>query len=127
MKVLIAEACLVIALGQELARHADVGETVDVSKDDASLLARSGRGFYLSREDDPTKGTLTAQEEDKERIAKQAKAIAASQKEIAARTAPTDFATMLQQGIAQGIAEGIKAIQAAQAPASAPAATGSKA
>lgn len=115
MKVLIAEACLVVALGQELAAHADVGETVDVSKDDALSLARMGRAFYVDKVDDPTKGQLTAQADDKDRIAKQAKSIAAAQKEAAARSGPTDFGAMLAAGIAEGIAKGMQAIQAAQA------------
>lgn len=115
MKLLIAEACLVVLLGAEITSHADVGDTVDVSKDDANQLTRSGRAMFLEKADDPTKGQLTAGADDKDRIAKQAKAIAASQKQLAAATQPTDFASMLQAGIAAGIAEGIKAIQASQA------------
>lgn len=121
MKLLIAEACLVIAIGAEIAAHADVGDIVDVSKDDASYLARAGRAFYVSRDDDPTRGGLTANEDDKARIAKQAKAIAASQKQAAAVTGPTDFSAILRDAVAAGVAQGaaLVAQQSAGKPAGA--------
>lgn len=117
MKLLIAEACLVILVGTENTVHADVGQTVDVSKDDALYLTRAGRALYLSRDDDPTKGTLTAQEDDKRRVSKTAAAVKEAQSQAAAAQQPTDFAAMLSAGIAEGIAKGMAAIQAAQSGA----------
>jgi hypothetical protein len=125
MKLLIAEACLVILVGTETTVHADVGQTVDVSKDDANYLTRAGRAFYTSRDDDPTKGKLTANDEDRKRITKVAASLKESQAQAQSAQQPTDFASMLQAGIAQGLAEGMKAIQAMQAGAQ-PAASGSK-
>lgn len=118
MKLLIAEACLVIAIGTEAAVHADVGDLVDVSKDDASYLTRAGRAFYTSRDDDPTRGDLTASPEDKARIEKQAKAIAASQKAMTAATAPTDFASILRDAVAAGVAQGAALVAQQQGAAS---------
>jgi hypothetical protein len=45
-------------------QHTEPGTVVDVSKDDAATLTRIGRGLYLKRDDDPTKGLLTASDND---------------------------------------------------------------
>jgi hypothetical protein len=113
MKLLIAQACLAVLIGTEQAVHVDVGQTVDVSKDDANYLTRAGRAFYTTRDDDPTKGSLTANDDDKKRIAKQAAVVKAANEQAAAAQGPTDFASMLQAGIAAGIAQGMAAIQQA--------------
>ena len=82
MKLLIKEACQLA--GEAISTHADVGDTVDATKDDAALLTRMGRAFYLDKSDDPTKGTLTATAEDKAAVKKAANAVADMLKERAA-------------------------------------------
>lgn len=72
MKMLIIAACLVVNEG--VASHAEIGDTVDLSKDDALSLARMGRVLYLEKGDDPTKGTLTAGADDKARVKRQLEA-----------------------------------------------------
>jgi hypothetical protein len=59
IKLIITEPC---SLPTEDAgpQHTDPGTVVDVSKDDAATLTRIGRGLYISKADDPTKGLLTA-------------------------------------------------------------------
>lgn len=110
-KLLIIAACLIA--GETIARHADVGEEVDVPKDDALSLCRQGRALYLDKSEDPTKGTLTADSEKKSQVKKQAKAIA---DELAAREAKADAASPQSIGaqIAAGIAEGMAMIAKAQ-------------
>lgn len=56
-KILITEACTVT--GEIVARHVDVNDTIEVGVDEARTLTRLGRAFYVSREDDPTKGGFT--------------------------------------------------------------------
>lgn len=68
IKLLVLAACFVPSDAGPVA--VEPGDTVDVSKDEASSLARMGRALYISREDDPTKGTLTATADDKARVAK---------------------------------------------------------
>jgi hypothetical protein len=64
IKLIITEPC---SLPTEDAgpQHTEPGTVVDVSKDDAATLTRIGRGLYLKQAtDDPTKGLLTASDND---------------------------------------------------------------
>jgi len=72
IKLIITEPC---SLPTEDAgpQHTDPGTVVDVSKDDAATLTRIGRGLYISKGDDPTKGLLTASDADVARWKKVAK------------------------------------------------------
>lgn len=99
-KILIAEACTLA--GEEFSTHADVGEEVSVSKDDAAALCRMGRAYYLDRDDDPSKGKFTATADDKKRVAGLAKAIKA---EVEARTAkPVDVSAQVAAEVAKALA-----------------------
>ena len=110
MKMLITTACLLVAEG--VASHADIGDTAELSKDDAITLARMGRALYLEKSDDPTKGQLTAAAEDKARVKKQAAAIAAEHEQRA-----TDAQVQSPTGMAALIASSVAAaVQAALAP-----------
>jgi hypothetical protein len=109
MKMLIAEACQIA--GEETSFHADVGAEVDVPKDEASSLARMGRAFYLSKEDDPTKGTLTATAEDKKNIKLKAEALAAelvSRTEAAQAQSPAGMAAMVAAQVAAAVQAALK-------------------
>lgn len=92
IKIIIAQACALAT--EDGPQHADVGDSHEVSKDDAHLLARMGRSFYLNRDDDPTKGLLTATKEDVDRIKREAKAIAADAQARAEAAAATPAALM---------------------------------
>lgn len=111
IKMIIAVACAVA--GETTAQHAAVNDTVDVSKDDAYLLARGGRALYLERADDPTKGQFSATAEDLARIKREAKAIAAEREAKAAEQATATPAGMAAMVAAQVAA----AVQAALKPA----------
>lgn len=110
-KLLITAACLIA--GETIAQHADVGDTVEVPKDDALSLCRQGRALYLDKSEDPTKGRLTADAEKKSEVKKQANAIAS---ELTAREAKASAANPQSIGeqIAAGIAAGMAQIAAAQ-------------
>lgn len=110
IQIIIAEACTIP--GAETSTHADVGQKVELdSKDDALLLCRMGRAFYLDKAQDPTKGNLTAAKEDVDRIKKQAAQIAAEQEERAAQAAaakPGGLAAL----VAAQVAAAMTALQA---------------
>lgn len=113
IKILIAAACQIA--GEQIASHADVNDTVDVPKDEALSLCRMGRAFFVSRDDDPTKGALTATAEEKDLLKRQAKAIAAEREARAAEQAaatPGGLAAMVAAQVAA-------AVQAALKPATA--------
>jgi hypothetical protein len=113
MKLLILIACTIA--GEEVSRHADVGDEVDVSKDEASTLTRMGRALYLEKTDDPTKGTLTATAEDKAKVKKMVAAIKAEReaREVANQAqSPAGLAALVAASVAQ-------AVQAALQPAKA--------
>jgi hypothetical protein len=59
IKLIITDACS-IPTEDAGPQHTEPGTVVDVSKDDAATLTRIGRGLYISKADDPTKGLLTA-------------------------------------------------------------------
>jgi hypothetical protein len=107
MKLLILEACAIATLGAEVSSHADVGDVVDVPKDDAISLARMGRAMFLDKADDPTKGLLTATDVDRTQVKRRAAAI---EKERAARAAtaaaqsPTGMAEMIAAAVASAVA-----------------------
>lgn len=106
IKLLIAQACLIA--GDEVGRHADVGETVEVAtKEEALLLTRAhGRAFYLDKADDPTKGTLTASPEDKDRIKREVKQLAAVAEQRAAEAqmqSPGGMAAMVAAAVASAV------------------------
>lgn len=62
-KILVIECCVI--------NHGDdrggvvygVGEAADVTKETASALVRAGRGLYVRRDDDPSRGGYTASAE----------------------------------------------------------------
>ena len=93
IKLLIAVACTIT--GAEVATHADVGDTVEVEKDEAAQLTRMGRAFYVDKNNDPTKGGLTATKEDADRIRREAKAIAAEGERRAMATQDVTPAALL--------------------------------
>lgn len=72
-RIIILEACLVCPPDQPAA-HADIGAEVDLSVPDASYLVRSGRAYYVYRDDDPEKGLGAATEEELRRLRAVAKA-----------------------------------------------------
>lgn len=113
IKMLIKEACLVPAADQPTGQPAEVAETVEIdTKEDALMLARAGRAFYLDKSNDPTKGLLTATKEEIDQVKDHAKAIAASRKE-------RDIERQLQSPTGQAAfmaAEIAKAVAAALSP-----------
>lgn len=115
-KLLIMAACMIA--GELIATPAAVGDTVDVPKEEANYLTRSGRALYLDKTDDPTKGLNTATAEDKARAKEQAKAYAAAAEASAKANGPVDIGAMLAQAVAQGVAQAL-AQQSAAGKASA--------
>lgn len=104
MKLLIAQACQIA--GEITSTHADIGDTVDVPKDDAATLTRMGRAFYLDKADDPTKGQLTASAEDKAAVKRAAQAQADLLKErdaAAAATSPAGLGALIAAAIQQAV------------------------
>lgn len=99
-KILITEACTIT--GETVARHADINETVDVGVDEARTLARLGRAFYVSRDDDPTKGQLTATAEIIA-VAKKRAALIKSDREAASKPAAS-VAEMVAAAVAAELA-----------------------
>lgn len=115
-KLLIIDACLVA--GEEIARHAEVADEVDVPKEDAAALTRMGRAMYLSRDDDPTKGALTATAEDKARAKRTLAGITADRKarDAAAQSAtPDGMAAMVAAAVAAAVAQALAKPTPAQA------------
>lgn len=109
MKLLIIAACTIA--GEAVSTHADVGEEVDVTKDEAGTLARMGRGLYLEKADDPTKGQLTATAEDKARVKKQVAAIKAEReaREVANQAqSPAGLAGLIAATVAQAVQAALK-------------------
>jgi hypothetical protein len=76
IKLIITEPCSIPA-DDSGPQHIDPGTVVDVSKEDAVTLTRIGRGMYVSKADDPTKGLLTASDTELARWKKVAKPAAA--------------------------------------------------
>ena len=106
MKIIIREACTVPG-DEGRTRHADVNETVDASKDDAVLLCRKGRAYFIDKGDDPTKGTLTAGAEEKASLKNQAAAIVRDRQEREAQASaqtPVGMATLVAVEVAKAIA-----------------------
>lgn len=111
IKLLIAQACIVS--GDEVGHHVDVGDTIEVAtKEEALALTRAhGRAFYLDKADDPTKGTLTATAEDKDRIKREVKQIAAAaaQRAVEAQVqTPSGMASMVAAAVAQAVQAALK-------------------
>jgi len=109
MKLLILIACTIA--GAEVSSHADVGEEVDVSKDEAATLTRMGRALYLEKADDPTKGQLTATAEDKARVKKQVAAIKAEReaRDLANQAqSPAGLAGLIAATVAQAVQAALK-------------------
>ena len=111
-KVLILQPCTVP--GDEIARHADVNEVVDVPKDDALTLARLGRARFVSRDDDPAKGDLTATADDKD-LAKRTAAAIRAERDAAAKSAAASTAPGLADQIAAAVAAALAQRDAAAA------------
>jgi len=110
IKLLIIDACLVA--GEEIARHAEVSEEVDVSKDDAAALTRMGRALYLSRDDDPTKGQFTATADDKSRAKRALAAITAERKareQAAQAQSPDGLSALIAASVAAAVAQALSA------------------
>lgn len=115
IKLLIAQACLIP--GDEVGHHADVGDTIEVStKEEALLLTRAhGRAFYLDKTDDPTKGTLTASAEDKDRVKREVKLLAAAAEQRALESqaqSPSGMAAMVAAAVAQAVRAALKPAEA---------------
>ena len=55
MKMLVIAACLVNMNDDKGGQHAEVGDIVDITKQQAENLARADRVLYVNRKDDPTK------------------------------------------------------------------------
>lgn len=112
INLIIAQACAVPQSGSETAQHADVGDKVEVdSKDDALLLCRMGRAYYLDKAQDPTKGQLTASKEDQETIKRHAAAIEAESKRRAteaAATTPGGLAALVAAQVAAAVQAALK-------------------
>ncbi|WP_428421960.1 hypothetical protein [Methylibium sp.] len=105
MKFLIAEACTIA--GEQVSRHAEVNEEVDIPKDDALLLARMGRGYLLNKEDAP-KGqeSLVATSDDRAQIKKRAAGIKAEREaraEAEQLQTPTGLAALVAASVAQAV------------------------
>lgn len=77
-KLLIIEACIVNYGDDRGGQHHDAGAVVEVTKDTATALVRSGRGLYAAKADDPDKtGRNTASAEMLKAAKEMAKAAAA--------------------------------------------------
>lgn len=112
MKIIIREACAVPGEEEGRTRHADVNDIADVPKEDAQLLCRMGRAYFLDKGDDPTKGTLTASGEDKASLKKQAEALAADRRnreQMAAAQTPVGMAALVAVEVAKAMAAAPKA------------------
>lgn len=117
MKLLILTACVIPTALGETGQHADVGDAVDVPKDDAVALTRMGRALYLDKADDHTKaGDLTATAEDRARVKAQAKAIAEARAERE-RSAQVQTGTGMAELIAATVASAVQAALQSQAKA----------
>ncbi|MGL4576368.1 MAG: hypothetical protein ACRCV9_16410 [Burkholderiaceae bacterium] len=114
MEIVIKEACTVT--GEAIAEHVAVGQTVEVSKDEATTLTRMGRALYLNKADDPSKGAFTASKEDVTALTKQGKAILAAE---ATRASPPDSqASIIAAAVTAALAAaGLKPAIAVPAPA----------
>jgi hypothetical protein len=122
MKILILEACLIATAGAEFASHADVGDIVDVPKDDAISLARMGRAMYLDKADDPTKGLLTASDSDRAQVKRRAAAIE-KERQLRERTAAAQSPVGMAEMIAAAVASAVQsALAGGQSTPSTPAA-----
>lgn len=109
IKILIIVACQVLA--SEGTRHADVAETVDTTKDEATALVRAGRALYLERSDDPTKGAHTASKDDVEATKRHAKQIAAEREEraqAAQLATPGGFNALIAAQVAAAVQAALK-------------------
>lgn len=63
MKLLIIESCLVKS-ANGIGEHVNAGQvSPEIDGDQAHSLVRFGRGLYVSKADDPTKGAMTASAE----------------------------------------------------------------
>lgn len=78
-RILITQACTVT--GETVARPVEINDVVDVPKDEAATLCRLGRALYVSRDDDATKGGLTATAEDKALTKRAADAVRAAREQ----------------------------------------------
>lgn len=112
IKILILEACFIA--GEDGSVPAEVGDTPEVTKDEASLLTRIGRALYTERGDDHSKGLLTATDDVVKAAKKRAQVIKAD-REAAAKAA----AASTPAGQADLIAAIVKATIEAQAAAAA--------
>ncbi len=63
-QILITAPCLVTFGDDRGGQHADEFEIVDVPNDVASTLVGVGRGLYVSRDDDPTRGKVSTATKD---------------------------------------------------------------
>lgn len=108
IKMLIKEACLVPAAGAPTGQPAEVAETVEIdTKEDALMLARAGRAYFLDKGNDPTKGLLTATKEEIDQVKDHAKAITAARKERDTERqlqSPTGQAAFMAAEIAKAVA-----------------------
>ena len=117
-KLLIMVACTLA--GAEVSSHADVGDEVEVVKDDASLLTRMGRALYLDKAEDHTKGLLTATAEDKARVKRMVKAIADERVQrdaLAKAQSPAGQAEVIASAGAAAVANAMATAAATQAAA----------
>ena len=58
MKILIIDDTLVNFNDDRGGQHVSAGETHDAPKDQARQLVACGRALYVSRDDDPTRGSI---------------------------------------------------------------------
>jgi hypothetical protein len=102
MKLIILQACTVA--GESVSTHADIGDEVDVPKDDAVLLCRMGRALFLDKAEDPSKGQMTATKEDVATARAQAKALVEAREQAAQAAAPDSLAKIIAEAVAKGVA-----------------------
>lgn len=110
MKILIVVACAIA--GEAFSSHADVGDVVDVPKDDAASLTRMGRAMYLDKSEDPTKGALTAGPEEKAAVKRAAAAHNDMLKEreaAAAVNSPAGISALMVQAVATAVTAALSA------------------
>jgi hypothetical protein len=125
MKLLILEACAIAVLGAEVSSHTDVGDVVDVPKDDAITLARMGRAMFLDKADDPTKGLLTATDADRSQVKRRAATIEkerVARERTAAAQSPTGMAEMIAAAVASAVQAALTGQAGTSSTSTAPAA-----
>jgi len=117
MKLFITRDCVVDYNDGKGGQHTEAGQEIDIDKDTASLLTGSANcALYANKEDDHTKGQLTATKEDRERVKAQVRERKEQSQAAAAANEPLEV--KVARAVAEAVSEAVAKLQSAnQAPA----------